>query len=196
MSIAGEKQAFAALLDRVRSGDETAIGALVMRYEHRLRLTTRLLLGPELRRHLDSVDITQSVHRILLIGFRRGKFDFQSPAQFVSFLNTVARRKIARHWRNLGRPGPMVDNRSNISPVHEPEDGLPDPAHEAEIRDTMDHVLDGLTGIDRKLIELRFQGYRTVDVARETGIDARVLRARLSRLRERLRRRGLLKEWL
>jgi RNA polymerase sigma-70 factor (ECF subfamily) len=45
-------------------------------------------------------------------------------------------------------------------------------------------------------VELRLQGYSTADAARELGLDADVLRVRLSRLRQRLRAGGVLTEWL
>ena len=59
------------LLSRVQQGDEAALAELLQAYEPRLRTTARVLLGPLLRPHLDTVDLVQSVHRVLLPGLRR-----------------------------------------------------------------------------------------------------------------------------
>jgi len=60
------------------------------------------------------------------------------------------------------------------------------------VRHLLDHVEDSQ---DRRLVELRLQGYSTAEVAREMNLDSRFLRVRLGRLRQRLRERGLLTEW-
>lgn len=191
---------FAELLARVRDGDEAATIQLVKRYEARVRLTARVLLGPALRPHLDSVDIAQSVHRTLLFGLKHDKFDLNSSDQLLALLLTVVRRKVAHQWRKAQRQrrlstatdsmeSPVSLLAAMVSPQH-------DPAGSAAINDSVTQLLQGLDGTDRQAIELRLSGYSTVEVAAELGLDARVLRARLSRLRQRLRERGILSEWL
>ncbi|MGE3809857.1 MAG: ECF-type sigma factor, partial [Gemmataceae bacterium] len=103
------------LLARVRAGDTAALGELVQQYEPRVRLAARMLLGPALRAHLDSIDITQSVHRTLLLGMRQEQFSFQTPQQLMALILTIVRRKEARQWRRLQR------QQSNIDPAVEAE---------------------------------------------------------------------------
>jgi len=191
---------FAELLARVRDGDEAATIELVERYEARVRLTARVLLGPALRPHLDSVDIAQSVHRTLLFGLKHDKFDFDSSDQLLALLLTVVRRKVAHQWRKAQRqrrlssaPSTADSPVSLLAAMVSPET---DPAGSAAINDSVTQLLQGLDGTDRQAIELRLAGFSTVEVATELGLDARVLRARLSRLRQRLRERGILSEWL
>jgi RNA polymerase sigma-70 factor (ECF subfamily) len=191
---------FAALLARVRAGDSEAIGELVRRYEPRVRLAARTLLGPALRPHLDSVDLAQSVHRTLLAGLREEKFDFESPEQLLSLVLTVVRRKVAHHWRKMQRQERLsvsdtsgVDVPSMLTSLASPEEN---PAQSAAINDAVRKVLTTLGETDRRMIELRLSGYSTAEVAAELGLDARILRARLSRLRQKLRDEGVLTEWL
>ncbi len=191
---------FAELLARVRAGDADSTAELVRRYEPRVRLAARMLLGPALRPHLDSVDLAQSVHRTLLLGLKDEKFDFQSSEQLLALLLTVVRRKVAHHWRKMQRQQRLSVNETGggdvVSVLASLASRQEGPAQEAALNDAVRKVLAGLGEVDRRMIELRLGGYSTVEVATELGLDARILRARLSRLRQRLRAEGVLTEWL
>src|SRR5207244_1495247 len=95
MIVANSPAHLAALLDRVRAGDEPALTELIQHYEPRLRTAAHVLLGPLLRPSMDSVDLVQSVHRVLLPGLREGKFDLSSPEQVLALALTIIRRKVA-----------------------------------------------------------------------------------------------------
>jgi hypothetical protein len=94
---------FLDLLERGRNGDQEALTVLVQQYEREVRVTARVLLGPALRPHLDSLDLVQSVHRSLLVGLHGGRFEFNSPKDLVALALTMVRRKVARQWRHLQR---------------------------------------------------------------------------------------------
>src|SRR5207245_7581209 len=61
MTAANSPAHLAALLERVRAGDEPALTELIQHYEPRLRTAAHVLLGPLLRPSMDSVDLVQSV---------------------------------------------------------------------------------------------------------------------------------------
>src|SRR5438128_1629711 len=94
---------FAALLQRARTGDQSALTHLAAQYEREVRIVARVLLGRGLRPYLDSLDLVQSVHKSLLIGLRTDRFDISSPEKLVALALTIVRRKVARHWRHLQR---------------------------------------------------------------------------------------------
>ena len=71
-----------------------------------------------------------------------------------------------------------------------------DPAAKAAVQEATEHVLQELNDIEKQVIELRLEGFTTVEVARQLGLDADVLRVKLSRLRRRLRDRGLMSDFL
>ncbi len=191
---------FADLVARVRLGDEEALAALLQRYEGEVRLAARVLLGRVLRTHLDSVDLVQSVHHTLLIGLRQNKFQLNSAPEFLGLAMTLVRRKVARHWRRLQRQRPLDFARAETQGVGDAltSAGHPDldPAGSVQFQDTLEHLYRNLEEKDRLLVELRLQGCSTADAARRLGLDADVLRVRLSRLRRRLRESNLLTEWL
>jgi len=185
------------LLARVRDGDEDALTLLLQEYEPRLRTTARVLLGPLLRPHLDTVDLVQSVHRVLLPGLRAGRWDVSQPEQLIGLALTVIRRKVARNWRRFQREQSLADpggegaNEAQLRSRGSDDD----PARAAQINDAVRHLLAGLGEEDRRLMELRLEGYSTVEIAQRLQCDTHALRARLSRLRQRLRTDGYA-EWL
>ncbi len=76
-------ESFSVLVDHARSGDERALAELAGQYEAEVRIAARVLLGPLLRPHVDSMDLVQSIHRNLLIGLRNNKFEFTRPEQLL-----------------------------------------------------------------------------------------------------------------
>ncbi len=182
-----------ALLARVRAGDDAALTAVLQQYETRLRLAAHALIGPALRTQLDTLDLVQSVHRALLPGLRNGKYDIAEPEQLVALALTVIRNKVFTKWR---RAHPEHEQRAgDIDPATAtPRTGrqlFDDPSAIVQRNDSVRHLLQGLGPADRTLLELRIQGYSTVEIADRLGCDAHALRARLSRLRDRLRGHGL-----
>jgi DNA-directed RNA polymerase specialized sigma24 family protein len=60
----------------------------------------------------------------------------------------------------------------------------------------MDKLCQCLDDVDRKLLELRLQGFSTAEVAAQTGHTAEALSIRLFRLRRRLAEQQVANEWL
>lgn len=191
---------FDLLLTAARSGDETAMQRLIQQYEPELRIVARNRLGPALRPHLDTIDLVQSVHRSLMIGLRGAKFDISSPEKLIALAVTIVQRKAAKHWRHLKR-------QQRLSGHDESQDDLVDTMlslrgertdanSELETRELLAQWLQKVDPIERRLIELRLEGYSTVEIAEMLNLDSDVLRVKLSRLRKRLRERGLFDDLL
>ena len=192
---------FEELLSKARSGDESAMSELVQHYESEVRMVARARLGTVLRPHLDSVDLVQSVHRSLMLGLRAERFDISSPEKLVALATTIVRRKVARQWRKLKRQQRLSGKgQSESSQLPELLVALSehdhDPADAVAIREATEHLLEQLSDLEKQVVELRLEGFRTVEVARQLGLDADVLRVKLSRLRRRLRDQGLMSDLL
>jgi RNA polymerase sigma-70 factor (ECF subfamily) len=193
---------FAELLEKARAGDREALARLVERYEPKVRLVARVLLGPPLRPYLDSVDVVQSVHRSLLAGLRGGKFDLSAPENLVALAVTMLRRKVARQWRHLRK-----QHRLSLGDHPAPERGPTDlldaraergvgPAREAEFRDSARKLYAHLGETEQRILDLRLQGHSTDEVAARLGLNPIALRVRMTRLRKRLEESGILAEWV
>jgi len=191
-------QTFDEILARARTGDEAALTDLARQYEPEVRAVARVRLGPALRPYLDTMDLVQSVHRSLLVGLRANKFAFNGPDQLIALAVTIVRRKAARHWQRAQRQqrmgpssddAPLPDMLLNLTSTEQ------DPAQTAETSDAVNRVVNLLDGLDRKLLELSLQGYKTVEIAEMLNQNADVLRVRLSRLRAKLRSIGVTDSW-
>jgi RNA polymerase sigma factor (sigma-70 family) len=191
---------FTALLAHARGGDQAAVLELLRQYETKVRLVARVLLGPALRPYLDSIDLVQSVHCSLLLGLRQEKFAISTPDHLIALALTLVRRKVARKWRHLQRQqrlnrgatetGSLADVLTSLSC---PQDS---PAQAAQFKDQVEHLSANLKESERRLLDLRMQGYSLTEVAYELGLTTVALRVRLTRLRQRLRAAGILDDWL
>ncbi len=192
---------FTALMKKVRLGDRKALSHLLSCYEREVHQAARYLLGRALRSSLDPADLVQSVHRTLILGLRQNKIQVSSPANLVALALTVARNKAVRAARQLRCRQRHVSAIGHTDTAHVaagtthpwPEG---DPARCAEYQDAVESLCKKLGENDRLLVELRLQGLSTADIARRLGLNADVLRVRLSRLRQQLRQSHNLSEWI
>src|SRR5262249_37493066 len=111
-----------------------------------------------------------------------------------------ARNKISQHARHAGcqqrHEAAMAETDALAAVGTTAQQVEPDPARVAEYNDTVQRLCSDLGDTERRLVELRLQGYSTAEGARQLGVNADVLRVRLSRLRQQLRASQLLAEWI
>jgi len=191
---------FASLLKRAAENDTVAQAQLCQHYESKVRIVARVLLGPALRSHFDSIDLVQSVHRSLLMGLRDEKFDISTPEKLIALASTIVRRKVARKWRRERRQVRLAANSlaseslvQTLSSLSSP-DG--DPAKVAEYNDLLEKFCDQLSDTERQMLEMRLQGHTSAEVAQALGLHAVALRVRWTRLRQRLNAAGISADWL
>lgn len=173
---------------------------LCSQYEQQVRVVARVLLGNQLRPHLDTTDIMQSVHRSLLVGIRDQKFDISSPDKLVALACTVVRRKVARKWRVHRRQIRLESNMNSNDDLLVTLGSLgnceANPAQMAEYNDSVRKLCNSLSGIERTMLERRLEGYTTGEVAQELGIHPIAIRVRWTRLRQRLEAAGVYADWV
>src|SRR5262249_50317731 len=146
--------------------------------------------------YLDSIDLVQSVHRSLLLGLRQDRFAVATPENLMALALTLVRRKVARQWRRAQRqrrPGDAGGLAQLLTSLSSPG---ADPAWAAQFNDQVRYLCDSLKDAERRLLELRVQGYTPSEAAQELGLGAVAFRVRQTRLRQRLRAAGVLDDWL
>lgn len=191
---------FEELLRQASQGDMAAQQAICQKYERQVRIVARVLLGPQLRPHLDTTDVLQSVHRSLLVGLREQKFDISTPDKLVALACSMVRRKVARKWRSHRRqerwknPSSQgEDLQITLTSLHKNEH---DPGRIAAYNDSVADLYKSLSEIERTMLERRLDGYTTGEVAAELGIHPIAIRVRWSRLRQRLENAGVYADWV
>ena len=181
---------FAQLLHHARSGDLLAQSRLCQEYEKKIYIVVRVLLGPQLRPHLDSIDLIQSVHRSLLAGLRDKKFEIATADNLIALACTMVRRKVARQWRKHKRQTRLQANPNDSQMLSETLLGLygreGEPSEIAGYRSSLEKVCESLNPIERQMLERKLEGYTTGEVAEQLGMHPVAIRVRWSRLRDRL----------
>jgi RNA polymerase sigma factor (sigma-70 family) len=130
-----------------------------------------------------------------MIGLRDARFDITSPQKLIALAVTIVQRKAAKHWRHLKRQQRLSGHEESKNDLVETMLSLKsdreDELSEITTRELLSQWLGKMDAVERQLIELRLEGYSTIEIAHQLQLDADVLRVKLSRLRKRLRERGL-----
>ncbi len=168
-----DEEQFAALIERLRSGDADAAEELVRRFEREIHLEVRLRLrmrDVRLRRAFDSVDIVQSVLGSFFVRVALGQYEIDNPARLRALLIDMARKKLAesvrfqsRARRDIRRVQTMAEEVTDV------EGREADPARVVSARDLLQQVQARLTEEERTLCTLRSQGHGWSAIASSLG---------------------------
>ncbi len=187
-----EEALFAAMIGRVRAGDEAAAAELVRRFEPEIRLEIRMRLrmrDARLRRVFDSVDIAQSVLGSFFVRAALGQYDLDDPSRVRGLLVGMARNKLAEAVRRQQRDRRDVRRVQSELPEDGPvADDSGDPGRIVATRDLLREVRGRLSEEERSLADLRAQGRGWVAIATELGGTAEGRRKQLSRAADRVSR--------
>jgi RNA polymerase sigma factor (sigma-70 family) len=179
---------FDELIRRVRAGDQDAATALVKSYESAIRRAVRFRLADsELGTLLDSMDICQSVMASFFIRAASGQYELRSPGQLVKLLTAMARNKLnsqARRQHAQRRDSRRVASAGQYEGQF--VDGRESPSMAVAAKDLLGEVHRRLSPEDRRILDLRNQGYEWAAVAAELGGSAEALRRKLSRALDRV----------
>ncbi|MBX3415998.1 MAG: sigma-70 family RNA polymerase sigma factor [Pirellulaceae bacterium] len=190
---------FARLMERANRGEVEAQARICEHYEPKVRIIARVMLGPALRSHFDSMDLVQSVHRSLLVGLRDQKFDISTPQKLIALASTIVRRKVARKWRRTRKQQVLTDLDAvgelaqTLSELSSPD---ANPAQVAEFNDQISALCDQMGEIERRMLALRLDGFTWDEVGAQLGLHPVAARVRWSRLKQRLQDSGIAADWI
>lgn len=183
--VPADKVSFADLVARAGRGDEDALTRLLEYCEPKFRIIARVSLGPLLRPQLDTLDLVQSMKRMLIPGLRAGLYELDSPDQLVALAATIIRRKVALYWRRQKKQAVL---RLAEQALGSAEDSLVEHrVQDWENEEFLARLLESLSEDERQLFRMQLEGLTIVEIARHLGCRPGPLRARLSRLRKKLR---------
>jgi RNA polymerase sigma-70 factor (ECF subfamily) len=155
----------AVLIERVRDGDEAALGELMTRFLPRVRRWASGRVPAALRTMADTSDIVQDV---LLRTFRRvERLDVEREGGLQAYLRRAVLNRIRDEFRqaHVRRPGAELDSGH--------PDEAPSPLESAigrEVLERYEAALAGLRPIDREAIIARIEmGFSYAEVAQLIG---------------------------
>jgi RNA polymerase sigma-70 factor (ECF subfamily) len=184
-----EDAGFADFVRRIRAGDDRAARELVERYEPVICREVRLRLRDQrLTSRFDWTDIRQSVMASFFVRAAAGQYDLEQPDQLLRLLMTMTRNKLAqqvrrhrsdrRDYRRLEAYDPAyLEGRSAAAPT---------PSRLVAGRELLEDVRRRLSPDERRLADLRAEGYEWAEIAARLGVTAEACRKQLARALDRV----------
>jgi hypothetical protein len=187
----GADHLFADFIRRIRAGDQEAAAELVRHYEPVIRREVRLRLhDPRLYRLFDSMDICQSVLASFFVRAATGQYDLNQPEHLLKLLVGITRKKLAfqarKHYRQRRDSRRAAgDGQEQLATVAA---AGPGPSQLAAGRELLQQVRERLSNEERRLADLRGQGYEWAEIVAQVGGKAHARRMQLARAADRVAR--------
>jgi RNA polymerase sigma-70 factor (ECF subfamily) len=172
------------LLERFRSGDESAAEQLFREYEPFLQGLVRRRLPSRMRGRFDSVDIVQSAWASLIDGFRESRWRFPDAANFRAFLTRVTLCRLYDRARQAG------NQTEREVPIHDLEGGIPGveprPSEYAQAETVWQLLLAECPPEHRPVLRLRRLGFTCEEIGERIGLHPGSVRRVLRLLARRV----------
>jgi RNA polymerase sigma-70 factor (ECF subfamily) len=184
---------FAALMGRLRSGEDEAAREVFVRFATRLAGLARKHLDARLAVKVDPEDVVQSAYKSFFIRQRDGELDVGTWDGLWGILTLITLRKCADRAayygaakRNVARETAGGGTDSAYPLIGRALDRDPRPDEAALLSETVEALFRLIDDADeRAILEFSLQGYTAVEISERLGRAERSVR----RLRERVRKR-------
>jgi len=175
------------LIAAFKAGSESAATELFDRYCEKLMRLARKRIGKRMASRIDPEDVLQSAFRTFFSRVRNDEFTFEGQHDLFKLLVRLTVNKTLRqvaHHRAAKR-----DPAREAGQGAEDDDLLarltaddPTPEVELALLDEFEKLLSRLPEFDQKVLELRFEGYSTAEIAQRLGSYERKVRRVLERV--------------
>lgn len=171
----------AQLLARCEAGEAAAAEEIFERYMRRLVPLARGRLAGRLARRVDAEDVVMSAWRSFFVAARDGRFSLQQGGDLWRLLAKITLRKV---WRAAERH--QAGKRQldlEVAADSQLADCEPGPDEAAALADEVQRLMTRLAPLERRVVELRLQGWDLEEIAIAVGKSVRTVRRALSRAR-------------
>jgi RNA polymerase sigma factor (sigma-70 family) len=177
------------LLARWRAGDQQAAADLFHRYAERLIAVAHRRLSAKLAQRVHAEDVVQSVYCSFFVGARDGRYVLERSGDLWRLLVTITLNKLQHHYKRNSAEKRALDREQADGNAGVPLDVLarePTPEEAAILVDVLEHLLQGLDPVQRRMIELRLQGFGLEEIAAQTQRCRQTVRRILDRVLRQL----------
>jgi RNA polymerase sigma-70 factor (ECF subfamily) len=177
------------LLERFQNGDREAAGLLYARYADRLRALTRRKSSAALACRLDPDDIVQSVFRNFFHAAREGGYDVPPGEDLWKLLLVIALNKIRARGtfhRAAKRDVRRTRRIDGLDPYTLAKENPHGQSGVTFMKMAAEEALAQLPPLQRRIVELRMQGYQVHEIAELTGRSLRTVERTLQHCRQQL----------
>lgn len=179
-----------------KAGSESAARELFDKYCERLMALARRRIGARMTGRIDPEDVLQSAFRTFFARVKNDQFSFHGEDDLCKLLVRLtvrkALRQVAHHRaakRNAEREAGRGDGNDDL--IEQIVAVSPSPEMEVAVADEIGRFVARLTPVERQILELRLEGYGTVEIADKIGSYDRKVRRVLERLQEVARTGGI-----
>ena len=188
-----QSEEFAALMARLRAGDDEAASQIFGRFAQQLIALARSRLDPLLRRKEDPEDVIQSVFRTFFARQADGRLQVNNWQSLWGLLTAITLRKCGHRLeyyqaacRNVGRERSPVSDEDHSATDWEALDSGPSPSQVAMLSETVQQLLQELNERDQQIVQLSLQGAKADQISTALGCSERTVKRVLERIRQRL----------
>ncbi len=181
------------LLTRWQAGDQQAAEELFRRYADRLIALARGRLSVKLAGRVDPEDVVQSAYRSFFADARAARYNVERGGDLWRLLVSITLHKLQdqvdRHTAekrsiDAERRFGSEDSLIGIRPQMLSRD--PSPIEAAILSDEVEQVMRRLQPVERRMLELRLQGYNLEEIAQAMDCSERTAIRVLKRVKQQL----------
>jgi RNA polymerase sigma-70 factor (ECF subfamily) len=177
------------LVNEVQAGSESAAKDLFDKYCERLLRLAKRRIGQRMSSRFDPEDVVQSAFRTFFTRVKNDEFEFAHEDDLFKLLVRLTVRKTLRriqyHRADKRNPEVEMGRQSDGSEIFaHVASGEPTAEVEVALLDEFEKFVGQLPDLDRQVLELKVQGYSTVEIADRLGTYDRKVRRIIERLQE------------
>lgn len=189
-----DQSSFHVLMSELVEGRDDAAAEIVAEYTAALVSVARQSISPQLARRIDPEDVVQSAYRSFFVRMGRGEYELGNGKELWKLLLTITLNKVRKQGkfhrakkRNVSVERSACNSTMAVPLAELAVSSEPTQEDAAMLIEEVVALLETLREEDRAIIELRLQGYNSVEIARETGRAERTVRRSIERIERRLR---------
>jgi RNA polymerase sigma-70 factor (ECF subfamily) len=182
------------LIAEFQAGSESAAQALFDRYCERLMRLAKRRIGQRMTSRVDPEDVVQSAYRTFFTQVKNDEFSFHEQDDLFKLLVRLTVHKALRQiaYHRAAKRNPELEALQSSNPQEflqqiSAESATPD--MEVALLDEFEQFMGQLQPLDRDVLQLKLQGYSTVEIAEKLGSYDRKIRRVLERIQELARGR-------
>jgi RNA polymerase sigma factor (sigma-70 family) len=186
------------LLARWREGDQQAATELFQRYAERLVALANRRMSAKLTARVAAEDVVQSVYCSFFTGARDGRYVLQESGDLWRLLVTITLHKVQHQFkrhnsgkRAVGMEQPLRDADGSLFLPPEFLVNDPSPEESVALTELLDRVMAELDPVQRRIVELRLQGFNLGEIAEQIGRTRPTVRRVLDRVKQQLEQEDL-----
>jgi len=177
------------LAHEIQAGSESAAKELFDKYCERLMRLSKRRISQRMGSRFDPDDVVQSAFRTFFKRVKNDEFTFEQEEDLFKLLVRLTVRKTLRqvvHHQAAKRSptSEMTDGSDDSQLLAQVAGNVPAPDVELALLEQFEKLMESLTPMERQVVELKMQGYTTVEIAEKLGSYDRKIRRLLERIEQ------------